>query len=61
MGVDRQGPNEVTAAAWFKPDELPRELAFPGHIIPVLNAWRRAFLAGDLVSSLPDRPSTARR
>jgi 8-oxo-dGTP diphosphatase len=54
-------PGEVAAAAWFKPDELPRELAFPGHIIPVLNAWRHAFLAGDLVSSLPDRPATARQ
>jgi 8-oxo-dGTP diphosphatase len=54
-------PDEVAAAAWFKPDELPRELAFPGHIVPVLDAWRRAFLAGDLVSALPDRPLSALR
>ncbi len=35
-------PNESTEAAWFAPDELPGELAFPDHAGHVLGAWRAA-------------------
>jgi ADP-ribose pyrophosphatase YjhB (NUDIX family) len=51
---------EVAAISWFRPEELPHDLAFPDHIVPVLDAWRRAFLANDLVSALLDRPTAAR-
>ena len=33
-------PNEVAEIGWFAPDELPRELAFPGHVPAVLRAWK---------------------
>jgi ADP-ribose pyrophosphatase YjhB (NUDIX family) len=49
-------PTEVLRAGWFAPDQLPEALAFPEHIVPVLRAWRGALLAGEMVSSLPDRP-----
>jgi ADP-ribose pyrophosphatase YjhB (NUDIX family) len=52
-------PTEVLQADWFEPDQLPKTLAFPGHIVPVLHAWRRAFLDGEIASSLPDRPTSA--
>jgi ADP-ribose pyrophosphatase YjhB (NUDIX family) len=51
---------EVVRAGWFEPDKLPAALAFPEHIVPVLRAWHSAFLAGEIVSSLPDRPTSAR-
>jgi 8-oxo-dGTP diphosphatase len=35
-------PNEVAEIAWFAPDELPREVAFPGHLPAVLRAWKEA-------------------
>jgi ADP-ribose pyrophosphatase YjhB (NUDIX family) len=54
-------PDEVLLASWFRPHELPGNIAFPGHIAPVLSAWRTAFLAGETVSVLPDRPASARR
>jgi hypothetical protein len=54
-------PSEVVRAGWFEPDQLPEALAFPGHIVPVLRAWRTAFLAGEIASSLPDRPTSASR
>jgi len=37
--------NEVTEIAWFSPEDLPRELAFPGHVPAVLRAWKER-LAG---------------
>jgi ADP-ribose pyrophosphatase YjhB (NUDIX family) len=52
-------PAEVVRADWFEPDKLPAALAFPGHIVPVLRAWHSAFLAGEIVSPLPDRPTSA--
>jgi ADP-ribose pyrophosphatase YjhB (NUDIX family) len=55
----RPSPDEVVRAGWFAPDELPEALAFPQHIVPVLRAWRSAFRAGEMVSSLPDRPASA--
>jgi 8-oxo-dGTP diphosphatase len=36
----RPDPNEVAEIAWFGPEELPRPLAFPGHLEAVLGAWR---------------------
>jgi 8-oxo-dGTP diphosphatase len=36
----RLDPNEVAEIAWFAPDELPSALAFPGHLVDVLRAWR---------------------
>ncbi len=32
-------PNESSEAAWFAPDELPAELAFPAHARQVIDAW----------------------
>jgi 8-oxo-dGTP diphosphatase len=52
-------PTEVARAGWFEPDQLPEAVAFPGHIVPVLRAWRSAFLANEIVSPLPDRPTSA--
>jgi hypothetical protein len=52
-------PTEVVRAGWFEPERLPEAIAFPDHIVPVLRAWRNAFLAGETVSSLPDRPTSA--
>ena len=34
--------NEVAEIGWFAPDELPSEVAFPGHIPAVLRAWRES-------------------
>jgi 8-oxo-dGTP diphosphatase len=39
-GEPRLDPNEVAEIAWFAPDELPTALAFPGHLVDVLRAWR---------------------
>jgi 8-oxo-dGTP diphosphatase len=36
----RGDPTEVAEIGWFAPDELPDELAFPGHLKAVLRAWR---------------------
>ena len=36
----RPDPHEIAEIAWFAPDELPQELAFPGHLPAVLRAWR---------------------
>ncbi len=35
-------PNEVAEIAWCEADDLPRELAFPGHVPAVLRAWRQS-------------------
>ena len=34
--------DEITAIVAFEPDGLPDDLAFPGQLRPVLDAWRRA-------------------
>jgi hypothetical protein len=47
---------EVADADWFAADALPPNLAFPRHIVPVLEAWRQAVLAGETERPLPDRP-----
>jgi len=49
-------PAEVSEVGWFRPVELPRELAFPGHIPRVLDAWREAVRCGRVMTPLPDRP-----
>jgi ADP-ribose pyrophosphatase YjhB (NUDIX family) len=36
----RIDPNEVAEIGWFAADELPAEVAFPGHVPAVLRAWR---------------------
>jgi ADP-ribose pyrophosphatase YjhB (NUDIX family) len=39
-------PNEVTEIGWFRPEELPRELAFPGHVPALLAAWKESSAEG---------------
>lgn len=39
-------PTEVAEIGWFAPDELPETLAFPGHSMAVLGAWREAIDSG---------------
>ena len=41
-GAEAQLSSEVEAVAWFGPDELPTELAFPAHAGLVLEQWRRS-------------------
>lgn len=53
----RVQPEEVSEYAWFAPGDVPNELAFPGHVHLVVAAWRAALAAGDLRSSLRDRPA----
>jgi ADP-ribose pyrophosphatase YjhB (NUDIX family) len=38
----RVDPAEVAEIGWFAPHELPSEIAFPGHVAAVLEAWRNA-------------------
>jgi ADP-ribose pyrophosphatase YjhB (NUDIX family) len=47
-------PNEVAEIGWFGPDDLPTEVAFPGHIPAVLRAWRES------LEALPRTAATAR-
>ena len=42
--VDR---NESSEAAWFTPDRLPDQLAFPDHARQVLDAWRATAASAD--------------
>ena len=51
---------EVSEVAWFAWDELPADLAPPGRLPAILVAWRKACLAGETVTPLPDRPLTRR-
>lgn len=37
---------ETDAVGWFAPGELPREIAFPGHIPAVLSQWAAATEGG---------------
>jgi len=36
----RLDPTEVAEIGWFVPGKLPSPLAFPGHLVEVLRAWR---------------------
>lgn len=47
---------ETSELAWFEPDALPEEIAFPHHAEAVLAAWREAVADGLTVTPLPDRP-----
>jgi ADP-ribose pyrophosphatase YjhB (NUDIX family) len=49
---------EVAEVGWFSCPELPVDLAFPGHIPAVLEAWKQAVDSGDLMTALRDRPGT---
>ena len=67
----RTDPNEVAEIGWFAPDELPGELAFPGHVPAVLRAWRDSLepapraaapaLRAARLPASPSRPSEPRR
>lgn len=45
-------PREATEAAWFAPDALPDDLAFPDHARQVLEVWRDT-LGSDRPTSTP--------
>lgn len=47
---------ETAEIAWFEPDALPPEVAFPHHAEAVLAAWQEAVKEGRTVTPLPDRP-----
>jgi ADP-ribose pyrophosphatase YjhB (NUDIX family) len=53
--AERTDPNEVAEIAWFPPDELPDEVAFPGHIPAVLRAWRDSLRAASAPAPSPGR------
>jgi ADP-ribose pyrophosphatase YjhB (NUDIX family) len=46
--------NEVSDAGWFRPDELPGELAPEVNGQRIYAAWREAFRAGRLETPIPD-------
>ena len=50
-------PEEVVEVAWFAPDALPEPIAFPGHALEVLAAWKDAVNERRTVSPLPDLPA----
>ena len=52
----RTDTHEVAEIGWFTPQELPSELAFPGHLPAVLRAWVRAASTG----SRAPRPAAPR-
>jgi hypothetical protein len=51
----RIDPNEVAEIGWFGADELPSDLAFPGHLPAVLRTWRESLEAA------PRPPAAAMR
>lgn len=50
-------PQEVTELEWFPSDGLPAPIAFPGHALEVLDAWKDAVKGGRTVTPLPDLPA----
>lgn len=50
-------PAEISEVGWFTREMLPEHIAFPDHIAAVLKAWRQAFLSGQSVTPLLDRPT----
>jgi 8-oxo-dGTP diphosphatase len=54
-------PNEVAEIAWFAPDRLPEDLAFPGHVPAVLRAWQAAAGREPAHKALRERPSSPAR
>lgn len=51
----RADPTEVAEVGWFSPGELPQDIAFPGHVPRVLEAWRDAAEA----AARPSAPSAS--
>jgi 8-oxo-dGTP diphosphatase len=59
---ERTDPNEVAEIGWFAPDELPGNMAFPGHIPEVLHAWRESVDGvRRMVLPPPLRPTPSRK
>jgi 8-oxo-dGTP pyrophosphatase MutT (NUDIX family) len=52
----RLDPNEVAEIGWFGPNELPDNLAFPGHIPKVLCAWKVAAEERSPAAAVLDSP-----
>ena len=52
--------DEVTEIAWFAPEDLPADIAFPDSQAPVLEAWRAALAAGRRRTDLADAPAIRR-
>jgi len=51
-----QETDEASEIAWFNPDALPDEIAFPASQRLALTAWRQSFTQGRTVTHLLDRP-----
>jgi len=45
VGGTLQPGDDAAEARWFRPGELPADLAFPGHIPAVLRTWQAGFAA----------------
>jgi ADP-ribose pyrophosphatase YjhB (NUDIX family) len=54
-------PTEVAEVGWFAPDELPGDMAFPGHIPDVIEAWRRSLEPAPRAAAPAPRPVVARK
>jgi hypothetical protein len=54
-------PNEVSEIGWFGADELPSDLAFPGHIPAVLRAWRESLEPAPRPTTQAARPASPRK
>jgi ADP-ribose pyrophosphatase YjhB (NUDIX family) len=54
-------PNEVAEIGWFEADDLPSDLAFPGHIPAVLRAWREGLEAAPRPAAQAARPASSRK
>jgi 8-oxo-dGTP diphosphatase len=52
----RPDPEEAAELAWFKPEDVPEQIAFPHHARAVVAAWRDALRSGSTITPLPDRP-----
>jgi ADP-ribose pyrophosphatase YjhB (NUDIX family) len=50
-----QVTDEASAIAWFGPDDLPEDVAFPSSQRLALAAWRESLDRGELVTPLLDR------
>jgi ADP-ribose pyrophosphatase YjhB (NUDIX family) len=56
----RIDPNEVAEIGWFAADELPSEVAFPGHVPAVLRAWRESLEPAPRPAASSPRPTSSR-
>jgi 8-oxo-dGTP diphosphatase len=57
----RTDPNEVAEIGWFAGDDLPSDLAFPGHIPEVLRAWRESLEPAPRPAVPAARPPSPRK